>query len=192
MSFAAELARTAEDREAAVARLKKEIDRLTALVGSLLQATRVEGEPASLNQETIRMDELLREVVEDGRVEAEARGCGLVLDAPETTVTGDRELLRRAIENVLRNAVRYTPEKSTVEVKLENRRVSVRDYGPGVPEEALTRIFQPFYRVDDSRTQSTGGAGLGLAIAQRAVDLHRGRVWAENANPGLRVWMELP
>lgn len=192
MSFAAELARTAEDREAAVARLKKEINRLTALVGSLLQATRVEGEPASLNQETIRLDELLREVIEDGRVEAEARGCGITLDARETVVTGDRELLRRAIENVLRNAVRYTPEKSTVEVKLENRRVSVRDYGPGVPEEALTRIFLPFYRVDDSRTQSTGGAGLGLAIAQRAVDLHRGRVWAENANPGLRVWMELP
>jgi two-component system sensor histidine kinase CpxA len=100
-------------------------------------------------------------------------------------------LFRRAIENVLRNAVRYTPPKSTVVVELENSRISIRDYGPGVPEEFLTKIFKPFYRVDDSRTQSTGGTGLGLAIAHRAIDLHRGRLWAENANPGLRVWIEL-
>jgi two-component system sensor histidine kinase CpxA len=188
MSFAAELARTAEDRNAAIARLRKEIDRLTELVGSLLRVTRVEGDAT----EPVRVDDLLREVIEDCRLEAEARGCAIHLAAGELTVEGDRELLRRAIENVLRNAVRYTPEKSKVEVTLEDRRISIRDHGPGVPEDALTRIFQPFYRVDDSRTQSTGGTGLGLAIAQRAVDLHRGRLWAENANPGLRVWIELP
>jgi two-component system sensor histidine kinase CpxA len=196
MSFAAELARTAEDREAAIARLKKEIDRLTALVGSLLQVTRMEGDAAGQELEEIRLEELLREVIEDCRVEAEARGCGITLEARETVVKGDRELLRRAIENVLRNAVRYTPEGSAVEVmmdvEMEKTRVSVRDHGPGVPEEALGKIFQPFYRVDDSRTHATGGAGLGLAIAQRAVELHRGRMWAENAHPGLRVWIEMP
>jgi two-component system sensor histidine kinase CpxA len=187
MSFAAELARTAEDREAAIVRLKKEIDRLTELVGSLLQVTRVEGDSAA----AIRLDDLLREVIDDCLVEAEAHGCAIDLDAAEVIVTGDRELFRRAIENVLRNAVRYTPPKSTVVVELENSRISIRDYGPGVPEEFLTKIFKPFYRVDDSRTQSTGGTGLGLAIAHRAIDLHRGRLWAENANPGLRVWIEL-
>jgi two-component system sensor histidine kinase CpxA len=196
MSFAAELARTAEDREAAIARLRKEIDRLTALVGSLLQVTRMHGDAVGQDLEQIRLDELLREVIEDCGVEAEARGCGITIEAGEASVSGDRELLRRAIENVLRNALRYTPEKSAVEVKLdvemEKTRISVRDHGPGVPEEALEKIFQPFYRVDDSRTQATGGAGLGLAIAQRAVESHRGRVRAENANPGLRVWMELP
>jgi two-component system sensor histidine kinase CpxA len=71
-------------------------------------------------------------------------------------------------------------------------RLSIRDYGPGVPEEALPKIFQPFFRVDDSRDTATGGVGLGLAIAHRAIALHHGRLWAENAGPGLRVSMELP
>jgi two-component system sensor histidine kinase CpxA len=71
-------------------------------------------------------------------------------------------------------------------------RLSVRDYGPGVPEEVLPKIFQPFFRVDDSRDNATGGVGLGLAIAYRAVGLHHGRLWAEDSHRGLRVWMEVP
>ena len=70
--------------------------------------------------------------------------------------------------------------------------MSVRDHGPGVPEDALTRIFQPFFRVDDSRESSTGGVGLGLAIAMRAIGLHHGAIAARNANPGLQVSIELP
>jgi two-component system sensor histidine kinase CpxA len=105
-------------------------------------------------------------------------------------------LLRRAIENVLRNAIRYSPENSTVELAMnvmrDTAQISVRDYGPGVPEDMLTKIFQPFFRVDDSRSSETGGVGLGLTIAQRAVVLHQGRIWAENANPGLRVILEMP
>ena len=71
-------------------------------------------------------------------------------------------------------------------------RVVVRDYGPGVPEEALTRIFHPFFRIDDARSDATGGTGLGLAIAQRAVTVHQGTIFAENAGPGLRVVLVLP
>jgi two-component system sensor histidine kinase CpxA len=197
LSFAAELARTAENREAAVARLKKEIQRLADLVGALIQVTRAEGDPSSNNPENVRLDEILGEVVEDCRVEAEARGCRISLDgAVELNMRGDRELLRRAIENVVRNSIHYAPDGSAVDVKLsstsDSARICVRDYGPGVPEEALPKIFQPFFRVDDSRESSTGGVGLGLAIAHRAIGLHHGRLWAQNALPGLMVWIELP
>jgi two-component system sensor histidine kinase CpxA len=197
LSFAAELVRTAEDRDAAVRRLKKEIQRLTDLVGALLTVTMAEGDPSAAAPERLRLDDLLAEVVEDCRLEADSGGCGITLraDAP-LTVLGDRELLRRAVENVVRNSVRFAPRDTAVEVELDaapgGARISVRDYGPGVPEEALPKIFQPFFRVDDSRDSSTGGMGLGLAIAMRAVGLHNGQVRAENAHPGLRVSIELP
>jgi two-component system, OmpR family, sensor histidine kinase CpxA len=100
------------------------------------------------------------------------------------------------IENVVRNSIRYAPPESAVDVGLEctkdKARISVRDRGPGVPEEALLKIFQPFFRVDDSRGSSTGGSGLGLAIAKRAVGVHHGDLWACNAQPGLQVCIELP
>jgi len=197
LSFATELVRTAEDRDAAVARIKKEIDRLTDLVGALVQMTRAEGDPSSNNPELVRIDRLVGAVVEDCQLEADARGCRIALAARDPiTLRGDEELLRRAIENVVRNSIRYTPQGSQVEVSLEMAcgavRIAVRDYGPGVPDWALTKIFQTFFRVDDSRDSSTGGAGLGLAIAQRAISLHHGNVWAENATPGLRVRIELP
>jgi two-component system sensor histidine kinase CpxA len=109
---------------------------------------------------------------------------------------GDAELLRRAIENVVRNAIRYAPHGSRIEVELSPRGpyavVRVRDFGPGVPQESIERIFDPFYRVDSDRNRASGGTGLGLAIARRAVQLHGGSIRAENAHPGLRVNIELP
>jgi two-component system sensor histidine kinase CpxA len=109
---------------------------------------------------------------------------------------GDAELLRRAIENVVRNAIRYAPHGSRIEVELSRRGpyavVRVRDFGPGVPQESIERIFDPFYRVDSDRNRASGGTGLGLAIARRAVQLHGGSIRAENAYPGLRVNIELP
>jgi signal transduction histidine kinase len=197
LSFAAELTRTAPDRTAAVARLKKEIDRLTDLVGTLVEVTRAEGDPSATRLEPLQLGELLRNVIEDCSVDATARGCHIGVNGESNlTLRGDRELLRRAVENVLRNAIRYTPRGSTVDVRMEcagqTARISVRDCGPGVPEELLPRIFQPFFRVDDSRDSSTGGVGLGLAIAYRAISVHHGRLWAQNVNPGLSVCIELP
>lgn len=197
MSFAAELIRTADNRDAAVARLKKEIQRLSDLVGALLQVTRAEGDPAASPLEALRLDDLVKEVVDDCRMEAEARGCHLAIkDSARLDVCGDRELLRRAFENVVRNSIRYAPPESEVEVQLQPGKdtvcVSVRDRGPGVPEEALEKIFQPFFRVDDARNSATGGAGLGLSIVKRAVGLHHGEVRASNVQPGLRVSIELP
>ncbi len=197
LSFAAELVRTAPDRDTAVARLNKEIERLSTLVGDLLQVTRVEGDPGSRNLEPFELNTFIKDLVDDCEVEADARGCNLKLTAmPTVRLRADPELLRRAIENILRNAIRYAPPGTEVEVDTRcngaDASISVRDYGPGVPSEELRTIFNPFFRVDSSRDMSTGGVGLGLAIAQRAITLHHGHVWAENANPGLRVFCKLP
>jgi two-component system sensor histidine kinase CpxA len=111
-------------------------------------------------------------------------------------VHGNPELLRRAVENVLRNGIRYSPEKSPIELALSESAdeaiISIRDYGPGVPKAALARIFDPFFRVEEARNTNGGGSGLGLSIAKRAVLLHRGSINAENATPGLRVTIAIP
>ena len=135
--------------------------------------------------------------MEDCTVEASARGCGIAYACSRNIpLRGDPELIRRAIENVLRNSIRYAPESSVVKVQAEtdggSAQVQIADSGPGVPEEEITRIFHPFYRVDDSRTASTGGVGLGLAIALRAVRLHNGSIEAKNLRPGLLVTIRIP
>ncbi len=197
LSFAVELARTAADREAAIERMKKEVERLTKLVGALLEVTRAEGDALSRRLEDVRLDQVAADTIEDCRLEAEVHGCRILFHGSASTVVrGDPELLRRAVENVLRNAIRYAPDNSAVEVSLERRGsgvdLAIRDYGPGVPDDLLPKIFDPFFRVDDSRDSATGGVGLGLAIASRAVRLHHGELVAENVHPGLLVTMRLP
>jgi two-component system sensor histidine kinase CpxA len=139
---------------------------------------------------------LVADVVEDGRLEAEARGCGIALESQPVSIAGDPELLRRAIENIVRNGIRYSPTGTDLEVRLIRRErqacVEVRDYGAGVPEDSLPRIFDAFYRVEADRDRASGGAGLGLAIARRAIELHHGTVNARNAHPGLVVEIDLP
>jgi two-component system sensor histidine kinase CpxA len=197
LSFAAELTKTAEDRNAAAARVTKEIDRLTNLVGALVEVTRVEGDPATRRVEHLDLERLVQELIESSRMETDARGCRVRFESEgPLPVRGDRELLRRAVENVLRNAIRYAPEGTAIDVRLEaaagKAAISIRDYGAGVPAEMLPRIFQPFFRVDGSRGSQTGGVGLGLAIAHRAISAHHGQIGAENAAPGLRVRLEIP
>lgn len=198
LEFAVELARESPDRNRSLDRIKKEVERLSTLVSELLQVTRAESDPESRNLDEIALPVLLQDVVEDSAVESEAHNCRVRLSAKEPVLLrGDRELLRRAVENVLRNAIRYAPEKSSVEVALERRAdsalISVRDYGPGVPEESLTSLFKPFFRVEADRNRNTGGGvGLGLSIAQRAVSVHQGTIRARNADPGLLVEIELP
>jgi signal transduction histidine kinase len=197
LGVAVELARSGEDRESMLDRIQKESERLNELVGELLQVTRVEGDPSMQKMETVRLDELLGDLVYDSLLEAKAKDCTLLLKAPlPVTLTGDEELLRRAVENVIRNAIRYAPPGTPVDIELKRSgnvaEICVRDYGPGVPEEALPRIFDPFYRVDSDRNRVSGGLGLGLAIARRSVELHKGKLTARNAHPGLLVTIELP
>ena len=197
LSVAVELARSGDDAESHLNRIQKEADRLNSLVGELLQVTRAEGDPSQRKLDPVRLDMLVAEVVDDCTIEAEARGCHVQLTEKNAAIlAGDAELLRRAVENVVRNAIRYSPAGTTVAVSIDSSpdqvAVTVRDFGPGVPEEALTRIFDPFYRVGTDRNRNSGGVGLGLAIARRAVELHKGRLWAVNAAPGLEVKMEMP
>jgi two-component system sensor histidine kinase CpxA len=166
-------------------------------VGGLLQVTRAEGDPESLRREPVRLDRLLGELVADSSLEAESRGNEVrLVGGQPVTVQGEPELLRRAIENVIRNAIRHAPEGTAVEVGLEagdgRCTLRIRDYGRGVPEEALPRIFDAFYRVETDRDRASGGAGLGLSIARRAVELHKGTIRARNAGPGLVVEIDLP
>jgi len=134
--------------------------------------------------------------------EAQRRNCKVSFtNSGSCEVHGSRELLGRAIENVIRNAIAYTAEGTSVEIELvredrvqgEFAVLQVRDHGPGVPEEGLKSIFRPFYRMDLSRQRSTGGYGVGLAITERAIRLHGGEVEARNApQGGLIVEMTLP
>jgi two-component system sensor histidine kinase CpxA len=197
LGVAVELARSGEDREHMLDRIQKEADRLNELVGELLQVTRVESDPSVQKRESVHLDELLADLVYDSLLEAKTKDCTLLLKAPASAVvSGDEELIRRALENVIRNAIRYAPRGTAVDIQLakfhDSALVSVRDYGTGVPEEALTRIFDPFYRVDSDRNRASGGLGLGLAIARRAVQLHKGKLAAQNAHPGLLVTVEFP
>jgi two-component system sensor histidine kinase CpxA len=197
LGFAVELARTGTDREAALARVRKEAERMATLVSELLELTRVEGDPNAGNPEPVSLSDLLGDIIKDCDLEAEARGCQLILRADRTaSVAGERELLRRAVENVVRNAIRHAPDGTSVDIGMELRgdvaAVSVRDYGPGVPADLVGKIFNPFFRAEDDRARASGGVGLGLAIARRAVDVHQGRITARNVSPGLLVTIELP
>jgi two-component system sensor histidine kinase CpxA len=198
LRFAVELARSnGEASSAAMGRIKREVERLSTLVGELLQVTRAEGDPASRNFTEVDLANFLRELVDDCSIEAHARSCTVDLHVRDNAVwSGDRELLHRAVENVVRNAIAHAPDGTEIEVDLvpEPGRIviRVRDYGPGIPEEHLERVFQPFFRVEEDRSRNNGGVGLGLAIAQRAVRAHNGEIHAANADPGLLVEMRLP
>jgi two-component system sensor histidine kinase CpxA len=148
--------------------------------------------------ESINLHEIVKEVAQDADFEAKSKHSGVVvLQNEEIHMVGNTELLCSALENVVRNAVRYTAEQTQVEIKLHrqenNAMIHVRDYGPGVPQEALLDLFQPFYRVAPARDRQSGGVGLGLAIAERAVRAHGGVITAANApEGGLVVEISLP
>jgi signal transduction histidine kinase len=197
LKFAVKLARTSADTNAAFDRINRDVDRIAALVAGIVEVTLVEGDPVTQGVEIVQIGDVLDEVIRDCTLEAEVRGCRIDLRGRSTgEVLGNRELLRRAVENVMRNAIRYSPERSTIDVCLvedpDAAKIAIRDYGPGVPEGTLTKIFDPFFRVEEARDALGGGSGLGLSIAKRAVEVHHGTIGAENALPGLRVKIKVP
>lgn len=183
-------------------RMEREAERLNELIGELLTLTLLESGDGGTGRVAVDLQALVREIVQDADFEAKAAGRAVRLARSEpASAQGDPELLRRAIENVVRNAARFTAEGSAVEVRLARSegisgpaaRISVRDHGPGVPEESLDKLFEPFYRVADARDRQSGGTGIGLAITERAMRLHGGSVRAVNApGGGLEVVLELP
>jgi signal transduction histidine kinase len=197
LKFAIKLARTSADSKAALDRIEKDVDRIASLVADIMEINFIECGPVVEGAGIVHAADVADEVVRDCLVEAETRGCRIAVSGHLSgQVMGNRELLRRAVENVLRNAIRYSPEHSIIDVAITEdsgaAAIAVRDYGPGVPEDALTRIFDPFFRVDEARDATSGGSGLGLSIAKHAVQVHHGTITAENASPGLRVKITIP
>jgi len=200
LNVALELARQRSGNAAtsALERIQREAEVLNEMIGQLLALTRLESGASEIQKIEFDLGLLVRAIVQDADFEARARNRSVRVEAPEhCRLIGNEQLLRRAVENVVRNAVQYTAEGTEVEIKLACAdvvtEITVRDHGAGVPEQALAEIFRPFYRVDEARDREAGGVGLGLAIAERAVRLHGGRVEAANTDSGgLLVTISLP
>jgi signal transduction histidine kinase len=204
LNVALELCRRGVDPEIekSLDRIERESSKLNDMIEHLLTLNRVEVGTFIMEKTRIDLGELIREIVADADYEAKSHNRRVREECEEgCLVAGHEEFLRRAIDNVARNAVRYTRDGSTVEVSLRRMKsngdsygvMAIRDHGKGVPEEAILNLFKPFYRVGGARERETGGTGLGLAITEAAVRLHGGTVRAANSSGGgLVVEITLP
>lgn len=191
-----------DDAEPSLDRIEKEAERLNELIGFLTTLTRLNSDAGAVEREPIDLTQLLQSVAQDTSYEGAPRKCSVVVNASEQLeIRGSWELLRRAVENVIRNGLHHTADTTDVEVQLTQAetdgqpvaRICVRDHGPGVPEKVLDDIFQPFFRVSEDRGRDSGGFGLGLAISRRAVHAHGGNLSANNVEGyGLEIVLELP
>jgi two-component system sensor histidine kinase CpxA len=185
-------------------RMEREIQRLNELIEQLLTLARLQAQSKEPESESVDVRDLVYEVAADASFEAEAAGRKVVVSRTcNGNIQGNRALLRSALENVVRNAVRHTPVSSEVTIEMERvngadpqahrLRIGVQDHGPGVPVPALDRLFDPFFRVDEGRDRKSGGVGLGLAITRQAMRAHGGTATAQNlSNGGLLIRLELP
>jgi two-component system sensor histidine kinase CpxA len=188
-----------EDVEEQLEHISRDLDRLNALIERLLTLSRLEAASELAAAEWFDLADLVTEVGTDAKREALALGCEVQCEiTPEVPFRGDYELMRSAVENVVRNALRHAPAGSAVEVKLSRdgcgrAQITVTDMGPGIPESELKNVFRPFHQVDQARTPGNCGFGVGLAIADRAVHLHHGSIIAVNRSPhGLMIEIQLP
>jgi len=181
-------------------RIEREAERLNELIGQLLTLARLETKTAKVETKPVELNELLEQIVDDAAYEARAinRDVKIIQSIP-VIINGNGALLSSVLENVIRNAIRYTVEGTSVEVSLQDNSdkpgwvvVKIRDHGPGIPEQMQESIFEPFVRVGEARDRQSGGYGLGLAIARRAVHLHGGEVAAANEDDGLSIVIHLP
>jgi two-component system sensor histidine kinase CpxA len=182
-------------------RIELEAERLNELIGKLLSLARMQSASEPPEKTPVQLEELLSDIAADAEFEAQEHNCSVRVsssaDASTCEVMGSSELLRSALENVVRNAIRYTGQESDVSIGMNCSEgkaiITVRDHGPGVPDSELKNLFRPFYRVANARDRKTGGTGLGLAITERAISLHGGTVQALNApDGGLIVEVRLP
>jgi two-component system OmpR family sensor kinase len=192
LQVAVGLARQQPDKASvALHRIEREARRLNDLVGELLTLSRLEAGVSEHSVEQVDLADLLENVVADARLEAEASGRRVELRSDaRLPVKGRPDLLRRALENVIRNAVRFAPPGTAVEVWAsrggtdQRARLSVCDRGTGVPDSELEALFEPFFRAGGQNYAASGGGfGLGLAIAKRAIEAHQGWIRAAN-RPG--------
>lgn len=189
----------AQDGDAeALQRMSAELRKLDGLIEQILMLNRLDAGEKWAELQPTNLETVLNEIVRDANYEGRVRNVSVDLHTSAVTLDGNPALLKSCIENVVRNALRYSPENSRVEVIVElicDREVSitVRDRGPGVPAEALRRLFDPFYRVAESRSEGSGGRGLGLSISQRAAAMHGGTIVAKNREGGgLEIEIRVP
>lgn len=181
-----------------VPRLKQELDRLDAMLDELLTFSKLDAGQYQLEQQQFDLTGLLTEIIDVNQVEADARQQQITLSAPEQLlINADSRLLARAIENILRNAIKYGPCHSEISCQLQVQQqqllLTICDQGPGIAPDQLSAIFEPFYRTSSSRNSSTGGTGLGLAIVAQIIRQHGGQVSASNQHSGgLCIRLQLP
>lgn len=182
-------------------RIEREAERLNELIGQLLSLARLETTMAQVEREPIALAVLLEDIADDAAYEAGASNRDVkITHTVPVTINGNSVLLSSALENVVRNAIRYTADGTLVELSLQKDSdkpgwvvIRIRDHGPGIPEDMLNSIFEPFVRVGEARDRQTGGYGLGLAIAKRAINLHGGEINAANEDvDGMSIFIHLP
>ncbi|MBA2650749.1 MAG: HAMP domain-containing protein [Tatlockia sp.] len=202
MQIAIELGRNkaTQGAEAEFERMETECLRLNALIGEILDFARLDNPSTRLNKTLVNLPDLVKQVVDDANFEVGGLEPVVVFHpSPNCELFLEGRLVHRAIENIIRNAIRYSIPNPQINIHLyqaeSNREIiiDIEDNGPGVPEEELEKIFNPFYRVDPSREKKTGGYGLGLSIAQQAIKLHHGCIRAVNRQGGgLKVTIVFP
>ncbi len=201
LQVALELARNEAGERAVdeLDRIETEASRLNELIGAVLTLARFDESGLVLEQSTLRLDQILQELAADSRFEAERADKQIDYRQPDACkIRGDRLWITRALDNVIRNAIRHTPEQSSVEIELNcedgEAVIRVRDHGSGVATSQLPHLFEPFFRASEAREHfPDGGYGLGLSIAQRAIALHGGDISAANhPDGGLVVTITLP
>jgi two-component system sensor histidine kinase CpxA len=202
LNVALDLARGRKGDDPAFDHMEQDLERLNEMIGRLLTVARLDSSAIPVAMSQVDLTELISQIARSADLELRKSNAAVQLTLPgQFFVQGNAELLHSAIENVVRNAIRYTGIGNPVEVSLSTQNtpeptqalIVVRDHGPGVPESELANIFQPFYRIADDRNRESGGTGLGLAIAGRVVRIHGGTIRARNAQPhGLEVEILLP
>jgi two-component system sensor histidine kinase SenX3 len=190
ISLLSEAVDEAADDEVAVrrfaARLHKESARLAALVQDIIELSRLQGADVVMQGRPVDVNAVLAEAVDRNKLPAEGKRIKISLGGrSDAMVHGDPDLLMTAFRNLIDNAIRYSPEGTTVGVGVRSRdglvQVSVTDQGPGIPQDEQDRIFERFYRVDAARSRQTGGTGLGLSIVKHVISNHGGEVtlWSQ-------------
>jgi len=198
MSYAPHSRQRPDNTESYLTRIEKESNRLNALITQLLLLTRLGDDVNSVPKEPVHLQKLVSDIVHDAAFEVAGKKRRITIqNLDDAVVLGSMEMLGRALENVIRNGLRYTVAGSSVELSVTKDRnqvaIIVRDHGIGVPEEYLEQIFKPFFRVAESRDRDSGGTGIGLAIAKQAILMHGGSIEARNAKKGgLAIEIHLP
>ena len=181
-----------------LSRCEAEVERLEEMITDVLTLSRLEHNHTNYSTDYIEMSNLVRQVISNCQYFATSKNVTInLVGTINCVILADSKLLDSAISNVLNNAVKYSPYQQSVTVELskidEQIILIISDFGSGVPDNMIEKLFAPFFRVADGRERSSGGTGLGLAIAQQAITLHQGTITVQNINPtGLQVTITLP